>query len=150
MRLAFHDCFTYKNADGSFINGCDGCLNPDGMNTNVTKIYNTEKGQLNGPDEGLGANNGLLWTADILEEVYTNKKFPRSAPYLDVSMKESGKSRADLWAFAGLVSVYFGVDLNNKACQGTQDTKCKFNTPICYLLFKTISFYSCLWPHEKG
>ena len=42
-----------------------------------------------------------------------------------MSMKKSGKSRADLWAFAGLVSVYFGIDLNNKACKGTQDTKCK-------------------------
>ena len=104
-------------------------------------MYNTEKGKLNGPDVGLGANNGLLWTADILEEIYTNRKFPRKAPILDFSMKESGKSRADLWAFAGLVSVYFGVDLNNKACQGTQDTKCKFNTPICYLLFKTLPLF---------
>ena len=55
MRLAFHDCFTYKDVDGTFVNGCDGCFNPEGINTNVTQKFNTEKGQLNGPNEGLGA-----------------------------------------------------------------------------------------------
>ncbi len=55
-----------------------------------------------GPNILESDNNGLLFTADLLEEIYTNPNFPFNIPYkLNVSMKDSGKSRADLWAFAG-------------------------------------------------
>ena len=35
LRLGFHDCLTYSDdlVEGE-INGCDGCLNPTGMNIN--------------------------------------------------------------------------------------------------------------------
>ena len=32
-------------------------------------------------------------------------------------MKESGKSRADLWAFATFVAAESGIILNNKGCE---------------------------------
>jgi len=72
-------------------------------------------------------NNGLTATADILEEVFTNPNFPKGKglPTLDVSMKDSGKSRADLWAFAALVGLYKGIENNNKACDG------KANAAVC-------------------
>ena len=56
--------------------GCDGCLNPDGMGIDMMEYYNTDKNQFNGPDVTLTNNNGLLYVADILEEIYTNKDFP--------------------------------------------------------------------------
>ena len=40
-------------------------------------------------------------------------------------MKDSGKSRADLWAFAALVGLYKGIENNNKACDG------KANAAVC-------------------
>ena len=39
--------------------------------------FNTNKGQYKGPDVTETDNNGLLWTADVLEEIYTNKDFPK-------------------------------------------------------------------------
>ena len=41
------------------------------------------------------------------------------APILDVSLFDSGKSRADLWAFATIVAVEFGVETNNAVCDGS-------------------------------
>ena len=65
-------------------------------------------------------NNGLLSTADVLEEVYTNNKFPEDATKLakldGKSMKEKGYSRADLWAYATMLAVEIGVNNNNDAC----------------------------------
>ena len=42
-------------------------------------------------------------------------------PNLQTSMYESGKSRADLWAFAAIVAVEFGVETNNGVCDGSFD-----------------------------
>eukprot|EP00973_Karenia_brevis_P012565 1705286-Karenia_brevis.AAC.1 len=53
----------------------------------------------------------------ILEEVYKNASFPSRTPILNKSLFESGKSRADLWAFAGNNAVEFGTFLNNMICQ---------------------------------
>ena len=86
--------------------------------------FNTNKGQYKGPDVTETDNNGLLYTADVLEGIYTNKDFPKWVkPGLSQSMAESGKSRADLWAFAALVAIQTGVELNNRACKGKP--KCK-------------------------
>ncbi len=41
------------------------------------------------------------------------------APYLDVSLKASGKSRADLWAFAAIAAVEHGIETNNEVCDET-------------------------------
>ena len=91
-----------------------------------------DKNQFNGPDVTLTNNNGLLQVADILEEIYTNKDFPdlsnnnHQVPSLSVSMQESGKSRADLWAFATLIAAQMGVEQNNLACQGKTSSKNQF------------------------
>lgn len=122
LRLAFHDCIPYEDGSG----GCDGCLNPEGMNIDMLKKYDTDIDMFKGPDITLTNNNGLFFIADILEEIYTNKDFPPQAGKLEVSMKESGKSRADFWAFAGLVAAHFGIETNNLACEGQADMRSKY------------------------
>ena len=120
LRLGFHDCLTYSDAGQGEINGCDGCLNPTGMEMSYSKENGFGKGSRNGPDVNTTDNNGLTNTADILEEVFTNPDFPTGPPVLDLSMKDKGMSRADLWAFASLVALRLGVNNNNYACQGAQ------------------------------
>ena len=36
-----------------------------------------------------------------LEKIYTTIDWPLLEPSLEISLKQSGKSRADLWQFAG-------------------------------------------------
>ena len=82
LRLAFHDCVPYEDGTG----GCDGCLNLD---------------------KDLEHNNGLQFTVAVLEKLYTEVDFPKHKMFknfkLEKSPKDLGISRADLWAFAGLV-----------------------------------------------
>ena len=40
------------------------------------------------------------------------------APVLNVSLRDSGKSRADLWAFATIVATEYGIETNNLLCDG--------------------------------
>ena len=117
MRLAFHDCVPYVDG-GENANGCDGCLNNKGMETNNKEKFETDIGLEKGPDVTFTDNNGLLYIADTLELIYTDVNFPKQAPALEKSMIDSGKSRADLWAFAALVAVQYGANNNNLACQG--------------------------------
>ena len=121
LRLGFHDCLKYSDGLGEDeVNGCDGCLNPEGMGLDMLRDFNTDKFKFNGPDVNVTNNNGLTHTADVLEEIYTNKDFPPiyGMPSLPQSMKDSGKSRADLWAFATLMAVQYGIWNNNEACRG--------------------------------
>ena len=64
-------------------------------------------------------NNGLEHTVAILEELYVNPDFPWRTPKLPVSLKTSGKSRADLWAFAAKVAVEYATEQNNFQCSGS-------------------------------
>ena len=99
-------------------------------------------------------NNGLGYTVELLEEIYTNPKFPKGmAPSLEISLKESGKSRADLWAFAAITAVEYGIETNNAVCDDTFDNNmdapkaqcnqekgqphCKVNVPEGGLKFQT-------------
>ena len=126
MRLGFHDCLTYTDgAPEGGINGCDGCLNSEMMGVNMVKAFDAKEGSRNGPTVTTTNNNGLLFIADVLEEIYTNPNFPEGTPALETSMKESGKSRADLWAFAALVATEHGVENNNLACNGESKGKLK-------------------------
>ena len=50
---------------------------------------------------------------EVLEAIYTDRTFPKKSPVLEMSLKESGKSRADLWSLAGLVAVEYGIETNN-------------------------------------
>ena len=68
------------------------------------------------PDVKETNNNGLEYTVEVLEEIYTNPDFPLDAPSLSVSLRDSGKSRADLWAYATVLAVEYGVETNNIQC----------------------------------
>ena len=136
-------CFTFRYADGS--GGCDGCLNWEGVGARFAAVPDSKAHD----DVGLTNNNGLEWTVVALEHVYTDPSFPRSAPSLNISLRDSGKSRADLWAFATMLAVEHGVETNNLICDGTYNNnphvqchedigtdRCHVNFPVP-LQFKT-------------
>ena len=50
-------------------------------------------------------NNKLQMSARALEMIYTLTNWPPKARALPVSLKDSGKSRADLWQFAANVAL---------------------------------------------
>ena len=135
LRLGFHDCFRYTDKTG----GCDGCLNFNGMFT----IFNIDERP--GPDSysksrktnlpynmGMGNNNNLAATADFLEEIYTNVGWGKQKGALTVSLKDSGKSRADLWAYTTLVASQFFMDRNNMKCWSS-DEKHLYKEPTLQL-----------------
>ena len=62
-------------------------------------------------------NNKLELTARSLELIYTVADWPPGAPDLPVSLKESGKSRADLWQFAGNVGLENAIGKTNDNCR---------------------------------
>merc|ERR1711892_539974 len=121
LRLAFHACLKYEDGSG----GCNGCLDLDKyeLSTNA-KIP-------------MGANNGLNWAVAVLEALYLDKEFPRNTgivgsrgvPDLDVSLVDMGVSRADLWAFAGIVTVESFILKNHEDCEagknGEKSTWCE-------------------------
>ena len=87
MRLAFHDCLKYSDdLSSNEINGCDGCLNPTGMNIDLMEKYEESR---NAPNNLtlFTNNNGLTVTADILEEVFTSAGtgYPSLKARLDLS-----------------------------------------------------------------
>jgi len=119
VRLGFHDCMKYTDGTG----GCDGCLHF----YDQFRVYNDkdsgDKRNMDRPDAVSGTNNGLAMSADMLELIWTDKDWPPSTPSLPESLQASGKSRADLWAFAALVATDYAMAENNKACR-SESTKC--------------------------
>ena len=63
-----------------------------------------------------GDNNGLQTVAAALELIYTDKSWPSNVQALEVSLKDSGKSRADLWQFAASVAMESTIERSNHAC----------------------------------
>ena len=110
LRLSFPDCVKYTDGTG----GCDGCLYWEGMET----IFDDAPNKKQYDDVKFTNNNGLRPTVELLEAIYVAPDFPTNTPVLSQSLKESGKSRADLWALAGLVSVEWG-------CRDQQYGMCK-------------------------
>eukprot|EP00928_Gymnodinium_smaydae_P062334 TRINITY_DN4622_c0_g1_i1.p1 TRINITY_DN4622_c0_g1~~TRINITY_DN4622_c0_g1_i1.p1 ORF type:complete len:705 (+),score=41.86 TRINITY_DN4622_c0_g1_i1:72-2186(+) len=118
LRLGFHDCMKYTDRTG----GCDGCLNFKNMFLRF--IRPTRRGQMTRPTHPAGHNANLAFLGDLLEMIYTDPKFPPNTPVYGqsdsrpdgLSMKDSGKSRADLWAFATLVATQQGFLKNNEKC----------------------------------
>merc|ERR1719210_2086290 len=85
LRLIFHDCLKYSDGTG----GCDGCLNWEGVGFRHKDATDNFKF----PNVGKTNNNGLKWTVEVLEAIYTNATFPINlAPALSISLKDSGKS----------------------------------------------------------
>ena len=70
LRLGFHDCLKYDDGTG----GCDGCLNWEG----VGKRWNLKTDPYPWAQVGLTNNNGLEYTVEVLEHIYTNASFPVS------------------------------------------------------------------------
>jgi len=113
LRLSFHDCVKYKDGTG----GCDGCLNWEGVGLMLTE----DKWNKTVKEVKFTNNNGLRPSVEILEAIYTTRDFPDAAPVLSQSLKESGKSRADLWSLAAIVSIEWGVETNNLVCSNSSD-----------------------------
>lgn len=60
-------------------------------------------------------NNKLQMSARSLELIYTNATWPPGALSLPESLKESGKSRADLWQFAGNIALEMAINITNES-----------------------------------
>ena len=117
IRLAFHDCVTNIDESGVHFGGCDGCLNWDNMG--FLYAMRANKGH---PKDGTydipthGDDNGLQFTVKALEMVYTDASWPPDAPTLSLSLRDSGKSRSDLWQFAANVALEMEIERANFAC----------------------------------
>ena len=61
-------------------------------------------------------NQGLDQIVAKLELIYTSVDWPFQAPSLEVSLHQTGKSRADLWQLAGLVALERALERANRAC----------------------------------
>ena len=61
------------------------------------------------------SNNKLQLAARSLELIFTVPNWPPGAGILTTSLKESGKSRADLWQFAGNVALEKAINQTNTA-----------------------------------
>ena len=123
VRLGFHDCLKY--ADGS--GGCDGCLNWHNVGNRVKDFKWVSRSE---PNVGVTDNNGLEGIVGKLEKLYTETNYPWNAPDLSESLQASGKSRADLWAYASMVGVEFGIEMNNIACKNRTDPRVKQRTCV--------------------
>lgn len=122
VRLGFHGCVPEYDGTG----GCDGQLYWDGIGRIFMDYLNTYALPLD-VREVPNFNNGLGMPVKLLEEIYTNVSFPEDGPSLKVSLRDSGKSRADLWALAGMVAVEYGIFTNNEVCKNIE-----FQFPVPY------------------
>ena len=100
LRLAFHDCVRYKDGTG----GCDGCLKWDGVGAAVPNIFDEADNYKFEPVKKTD-NSGLDAIVLLLEKIYTTVDWPLRKASLTGSLQQLGKSRADLWQFAGLVAL---------------------------------------------
>ena len=134
LRLGFHDCLKYKDGQG----GCDGCLHfKAGKIDEVFDYHKMSFAKVE--NEFITNNNGLGHLAQVLEQIYINPDYPNShnlkTPKMEVSLKASGKSRADLWALAAIVAVEFSIEVNNLVCDanGAWNGQCNslYGEPEC-------------------
>ena len=115
MRLVFHDCMPYTDGTG----GCDGCLNWEGVGHQAPRVFSSPGKPKNLYDvRPINAtdNNGLSDIAFTLELIYTSIDWPFMEASLELSLRQSGKSRADLWQLAGLVALERSLERANRAC----------------------------------
>jgi hypothetical protein len=80
-----------------------------------TKLDGGSNGPKGGqfPDGGFpGANNNMAMTVLALEHIFKDSDLGEGG----LSLKDGGKSRADLWALAGITAIEFTVNENNLAC----------------------------------
>ena len=150
VRLTFHDCL--KETETGV--GCNGCFNfkgvgdvwymhihcPNPKDEKTARFCNKHEFGLRPLVQNETDNNNLLWTGLALEHIYRGYDFDTKAADVD-SLFSSGKSRADLWAFAGLVAVHKTIQNNNRKCQ---EAPCLLQvdetSPNCMLEPKTPAF----------
>jgi len=121
IQLAFHDCLKYADDSGSGPNGCDGCINWHGVGYRGVALL--ERARRRRPHM-IGAwpkfkettNNKLQLSVRSLELIYTLTDWPPGARSLKTSLRESGKSRADLWQFAGNIALEQTINATNLNC----------------------------------
>ena len=108
IRLGFHDCLRYEDGSG----GCDGCLSWKNMGARPGPNSSY-------PHDDRTDNNDLSKTLFWLEQLYTKTDWPftYSGPNYSETLKNTGKSRADLWAFASWVALERSVERANHACE---------------------------------
>jgi len=121
IQLAFHDCLRYTDGTG----GCDGCLNWNGMDFFYKEAWLDDKVEKvrSYPVSHSTSNAGLTVTVKALELIYKNTSWPSNSRALNTSLFDSGKSRADLWAFAGQVALELEIERANFACDKDYNTK---------------------------
>ena len=61
---------------------------------------------------GNGDNNNLIMTVLALEHVFKDSSLGDNGQ----SLMDAQKSRADLWALAGIVAIEYSINENNLAC----------------------------------
>eukprot|EP00930_Biecheleria_cincta_P084628 TRINITY_DN74078_c0_g1_i1.p1 TRINITY_DN74078_c0_g1~~TRINITY_DN74078_c0_g1_i1.p1 ORF type:complete len:794 (+),score=94.65 TRINITY_DN74078_c0_g1_i1:62-2443(+) len=140
LRLGFHDCMKYEDGTG----GCDGCMNFENMFLRFIK--GGRRGVVSRPTRPAGHNANLAFLGDLLELIFTDPKFPPQSPVFGqspkhpdgVSLKDQGKSRADLWAFATLVAAHQGFQANNRKClmNETYYSTLGAGAPSCHISLK--------------
>ena len=108
IRLGFHDCLRYEDGSG----GCDGCLSWKNMGARPGPNSSY-------PHDDRTDNNDMSKTLFWLEQLYTKTDWPftYSGPNYSETLKNTGKSRADLWAFASWVALERRVERANHACE---------------------------------
>jgi len=137
LRLGFHDCLKYTDGTG----GCDGCVEAEGIGARFDRS-SLGQGQYPSDQVDDGHNNGLLPTLQVLEAVYSDRGFPKRTPLLSISLKQSGKSRADLWALAVMVAVEYSADANNRVCDDTSGCHQRHGETDCKVTLPAFSFKS--------
>ena len=128
IRLAFHDCVSSWDGDTTGEGnkaGCDGCLH--WSDDEMSFLY--DKGEDDVNDRTVktdsfyydipkaATNNGLKTIVKALEYIYDDPTWPPGAEKLEKSLKESGKSRSDLWQFAANVALELEIERANFACK---------------------------------
>lgn len=100
-----------KYEDGT--GGCDGCLYWENMDFALSNLARGDSNLRKNKPNWVNGNRGLQGIVEYLETVYTTRLRATGR-----SLKDTGKSRADLWAFAGIVAIDFTIQVNNDACKG--------------------------------
>ena len=95
--------------------GCDGCLNWEGMDDPFPSVF-SQTGHYSWKPVLKTNNQFLDRVVENLEKIYKNIDWPYTNPSLEVSLYQSGKSRADLWQFAALVALEEALERANRAC----------------------------------
>jgi len=122
LQLSFHDCLRYEDGSG----GCDGCLNWSGVGYVAPRalaniIRKKPQWYRAFPITRKTTNNKLQLAARSLELIFTVPNWPPGAGVLTTSLKESGKSRADLWQFAGNIALESAINRTNTGvCMGNE------------------------------